>query len=112
MLPSHFIVDEHMTSILKCIDRKLMRVHHILTDFMHGHVLFFSYSIKAFAVLLSSFEEVLWLDTDNTPIMDPEFLFHVPVYIKQHAIFWPDACNFHTVRAAAYDVMGLPRPGM
>ncbi len=81
--------------------------------FVNSYVLlFYSYAIKAFAMLLSSFEEVIWLDTDNSPMIDPEFLFDVPEYLNKHAMFWPDNCNFYTVHAAAYDVMGLPRPGV
>jgi len=48
------------------------------------------YQLKAFASLYSSFEEVLLLDADNVPVVNPKFLFQTPQYRESHAIFWPD----------------------
>jgi hypothetical protein len=33
------------------------------------------YQLKAFAIVLSSFEEVLWLDSDNIPLVNPTLVF-------------------------------------
>ena len=68
------------------------------------------YPVKAFAVLLSSFKEVLFLDSDSFPIENPEVAFHFPQYVKSGALFWPDLCNYFTIRPKAYDVFDLPRP--
>ena len=48
------------------------------------------YEIKAFALLASSFEEILMLDSDCSALRDPEFLFHDPNYLAHGNIFWPD----------------------
>jgi FkbM family methyltransferase len=50
----------------------------------------FGYELKAYSVLHSRFREVLSLDADNVPIVDPTFLFESPEYQETGAIFWPD----------------------
>lgn len=48
------------------------------------------YGVKAFAVLNSSFKEVLWLDADVAPASDPTPLFSESDYSITGARFWPD----------------------
>jgi alpha 1,2-mannosyltransferase len=48
------------------------------------------FAIKPGAILQSSFEHVLWLDSDNIAVRDPEYLFDLPHYTRSTAIFWPD----------------------
>ncbi|WP_316742132.1 hypothetical protein [Pedobacter antarcticus] len=48
------------------------------------------YAIKPFAILNSSFKEVLFLDADNTCISDPTTLFEQPEFKENGAVFWPD----------------------
>lgn len=43
-----------------------------------------------FCLLYSQFEEVIFFDADNVPIVDPTFLFDTPQYKETGAIFWPD----------------------
>jgi hypothetical protein len=45
---------------------------------------------KPFAIIHSRFQEVLWLDADNVPLVEPSFLFAEPAYARTGAIFWPD----------------------
>jgi hypothetical protein len=45
---------------------------------------------KPFAILHSPFREVIWLDADNVPLVDPAFLLDEPEYARTGAIFWPD----------------------
>lgn len=45
---------------------------------------------KPYAIIHSSFEEVLFLDADNFPVKDPSYLFESEAYLKNGAIFWPD----------------------
>jgi Mannosyltransferase putative len=47
--------------------------------------------LKPFAMLHSPFRDVLLLDADNVPLVDPEFLFDTPEYRQYGAILWPDA---------------------
>jgi len=45
---------------------------------------------KPFAIINSKFEEVLFLDGDNVPTKNPEFLFEHKVFKQSGAVFWPD----------------------
>ncbi|GMV96054.1 MAG: hypothetical protein AMXMBFR83_04230 [Phycisphaerae bacterium] len=48
------------------------------------------WELKPYAIMHSRFEEVLYLDADNVPVVDPTFLFETPQYREAGAIFWPD----------------------
>ena len=48
------------------------------------------WELKSYAILHSSFREVLLLDADNVPVVNPDFLFDTPPYRREGAIFWPD----------------------
>lgn len=49
-----------------------------------------SYILKPFAILHSSFREVLFLDADNNCLADPSFLFESEAYLSTGTVFWPD----------------------
>jgi hypothetical protein len=48
------------------------------------------WELKSYAILHSKFQEVLLLDADNVPVVNPEFLFDTPQFRATGAIFWPD----------------------
>ncbi|MDD2244518.1 MAG: hypothetical protein PHR52_11545 [Fermentimonas sp.] len=48
------------------------------------------FAMKPMAILLSDFKEVIYLDADNTSIIDPDILFDLPEYKRHGAMFWPD----------------------
>ena len=48
------------------------------------------WKLKAFAVYAAPFEEVLFLDSDATPALDPQPLFDHPSYQAAGSMFWPD----------------------
>jgi ADP-heptose:LPS heptosyltransferase len=48
------------------------------------------WELKAYALLHCRFREVLLLDADNVPVVNPEFLFDTPQFHDTGAIFWPD----------------------
>jgi alpha 1,2-mannosyltransferase len=48
------------------------------------------YILKPLAIVHSEFEEVLFLDTDNNCVKDPEYLFYSGSYKEYGAVFWPD----------------------
>jgi hypothetical protein len=48
------------------------------------------WELKPYAILYAPFREVLLLDADNVPIVDPTFLLDSPEYQKSGAVFWPD----------------------
>ncbi|PQE16174.1 alpha-12-mannosyltransferase (Mnn2) protein [Rutstroemia sp. NJR-2017a BVV2] len=67
------------------------------------------YQYKIFAVLLSSFEDVLFLDADNFPIVDPtEFIDSQP-YRKTGYVLWSDfwwaTCSPHY-----FSIINRPTP--
>jgi len=49
-----------------------------------------NYQLKTAAVLNARFAEVLLLDSDNIPTIDPESLFESETYKEYGTIFWPD----------------------
>ncbi|GIL63128.1 hypothetical protein Vafri_17254 [Volvox africanus] len=48
------------------------------------------YGVKVEALLLSSFQEVLFLDSDNAVLRDPTYLFESEAYVSTGALLWPD----------------------
>jgi hypothetical protein len=48
------------------------------------------WSLKPYAIIHSAFREVLFLDADNVPVQNPEFLFSTPRFRDTGALFWPD----------------------
>jgi ADP-heptose:LPS heptosyltransferase len=48
------------------------------------------WELKPYAILHSRFREVLLLDADNVPVVNPEFLFGLPEFRGTGAVFWPD----------------------
>ena len=48
------------------------------------------WELKPFAILGCPYEEVLLIDADNVPVMDPTRLFDARPYREAGAAFWPD----------------------
>lgn len=48
------------------------------------------FELKPYAILHSQFREVLFIDADNVPVRNPQYLFELPEYLEYGAIFWPD----------------------
>ncbi len=48
------------------------------------------WEMKGASILHSSFDQVLFLDTDNVPAKDPTFLFDSQPFRETGAIFWKD----------------------
>jgi len=66
-----------------CVDaEQVARLHPV--RFVTG------WPLKAFALQYSGFREVLLLDADNMPLVDPTFLYEEQEYRSSGAIFWPD----------------------
>jgi ADP-heptose:LPS heptosyltransferase len=57
------------------------------------------WELKPYAILQSPFREVMLLDADNVPVVDPKFLFDTPQFQTSGAIFWPDYPAGQTPRA-------------
>ena len=48
------------------------------------------FQLKPLAILYSSFEEVLLIDSDNAPLRNPDSLFESKEYQSTGSLFWPD----------------------
>jgi len=68
---------------VRCVDGYDVRRHHPVR-ILNG------WELKPYAIIHSTFEEVVALDADNVPLVDPAFLFDTPQYARWGAIFWPD----------------------
>ncbi len=81
-------LDEPMRALLaplgvECVDAHAVRLRHP-ARVLNG------WELKPYALLHSPFREVLLLDSDNVPVVNPEFLFDTPQFRAAGAIFWPD----------------------
>lgn len=65
------------------------------------------YQYKVFAVLLSSFAEVLWLDADNFPLRDVGPLFSSAPFRDTGLVTWPDLWQT-SVSPAYYEIAARP----
>ncbi len=68
---------------VRCIDARTTLKKHPLNH-LGG------WECHPYAIMNSSFEEVLFIDADNVCIKDPEYLFSTKEYEQTGAIFWPD----------------------
>lgn len=55
-----------------------------------NNIEFKGYQYKALAILLSSFENILLLDSDNIPVHPPDLLFKLEPFVLKGLIVWPD----------------------
>jgi len=65
------------------------------------------WQLKALSLVANSFAEVILLDGDNVPIVDPTFLLETEEYRKTGAIFWPDYTRLKANRDI-WRVYGVP----
>jgi hypothetical protein len=67
--------------------KKIKNVVKNLVD-RYGHTQ--GWGTKVYAILESEYTENLWLDCDNNPIVNPEFLFNDHEYVQKGSLFWRD----------------------
>jgi hypothetical protein len=67
------------------------------------------WALKPYAMLHSRFRDVLLLDADNVPVVNPEFLFETKPYRSTGAIFWPDYGRLERT-AMIWRSCGMRRP--
>ncbi|HVK57286.1 MAG TPA: glycosyltransferase family 9 protein, partial [Candidatus Kapabacteria bacterium] len=65
------------------------------------------WELKCYSVLYSKFQEVLSLDADNVPIVNPTFLFDTTAFHEKGAIFWPDYGTLAPSRSI-WKICGVP----
>ncbi|KMU79426.1 hypothetical protein CISG_07857 [Coccidioides immitis RMSCC 3703] len=68
-----------------------------------------NYQLKAFAMLFSSFEDIVWIDADCFPLHKPENLLDSEPYTGTGMVTWPDFW-ISTVSPQYYLISQLPVP--
>lgn len=64
------------------------------------------YQLKSMALMLSSFENILLLDSDNIPVKNPDYLFVNEPYKSKGMIVWPDFWRRST-SPLYYEIVGI-----
>ncbi|KAK9862082.1 hypothetical protein WJX84_012147 [Apatococcus fuscideae] len=96
---------------LSCIDASSM-----LQPEHHGQPAPLSgYALKVYALYATRFEEVLLLDCDSMPIINPQDAFDSPEFRKHGSMLWPDLFGKGTERVPGvqpqlYTLFGLQPP--
>lgn len=71
---------------VRCVNAAQMRLEHPIRHLS-------GWELKPYAILHSRFEQALFLDADNVPLVNPVFLFDIPQFKDTGAVFWPDFGN-------------------
>lgn len=85
---------------VRCVDGLEMRQTYPARR-LHG------WELKAYSLLHCTFREVLLLDADNVPVLDPTYLFDEPEYLATGAAFWPDFSRLGRERSI-WKLTGVP----
>lgn len=64
------------------------------------------FQFKMLALLSSRFENVMYLDSDNLPVRNPDAVFESELYKENHMILWPDAWG-RTTNPKYYEIAGI-----
>ena len=69
------------------------------------------YQYKVFAMIFSSFEEVLFLDSDAFPVYDADYLFTKEPFVNNGLVTWPDYWA-SSASPIYYKIAGQPVPSL
>ena len=69
------------------------------------------YQFKPFAMLFSSFEQILFLDADAFPLVDPNVLFTTEPFLSRPMVLWPDFWG-SSVSPLYYEIASRKAPPM
>ncbi|CDR36331.1 CYFA0S01e00584g1_1 [Cyberlindnera fabianii] len=99
---------ELCSRIFPALDAKCILLPHALGEKAMSKFSFKGYQYKALALIVSSFENVLLLDSDNIPVHAPDYLFDNEPFKSAGLITWPDfwrrATSPHYYTIAGIDV--------
>jgi hypothetical protein len=84
---------------VECVDAREL-------EKQHPSRILAGWELKSYACMNSPFEEVMFLDADNTPLTDPASLFEHPEYRRAGAVFWPDY-DCWRLHAGVWRVFGM-----
>jgi hypothetical protein len=59
---------------------------------------------------VTSFQQVLLLDSDNLPVQDPDVLFEIPEFQENGFLIWPDFWHNLWMEPAVYRLLNLSVP--
>lgn len=96
--------DEHLFSLMAPLGVEAVDAYAVRDQ--HPHPRLRGWELKPYAIMHSRFEEVLLLDADNVPVVDPTFLFDIAEYEATGALFWPDYWRMQPDRSF-WQVMGI-----
>ncbi|CUM56305.1 unnamed protein product [Debaryomyces tyrocola] len=64
------------------------------------------YQLKMLAILSSKFENVMYVDSDNFPARNVDYIFESDLYKEKNLILWPDAWG-RTTNPKFYEIAGV-----
>lgn len=107
LIPTEDEYEEDLcTRIFPALDAKCILLSHALGEDAMAKFTFKGYQYKALALIVSSFENVLLLDSDNIPVHAPDYLFDNEPFISSGLITWPDFWRRAT-SPHYYDIAGI-----
>lgn len=74
-------------NILPKLNAKCILSFEILPNFENK---FSGYQYKIISLLISTFEKILFLDSDNIPVSNPDKLFNSEPFLSNNMVTWPD----------------------
>lgn len=80
--------DERWAKLVEPLGVECVDAYEVRKQFPHPRLN--GYEVKPFAIAHCPFREIIFIDADNVPAIDPTFLFETPQYKEHGAIFWPD----------------------
>jgi len=98
-------IEERMRAIMVPYDVEFVDAYQVRE--VHPVRRLAGWELKPFSILHSRFEQVLLLDADNVPVVNPEFLFHTPQFEQTGAVFWPDFGHLNA-SDPIWDICGVP----
>lgn len=93
-------------NVLPNYNAKCIYLPTIVGEDVYEEYQFKGYQYKSLALSLSSFENVLLLDADNTALIDPEVVFESEPFTSNGLLLWPDFWK-RTTHPSFYDIIGV-----
>ena len=94
--------------VLPAMNAKCIVLSEIIDAIPHS-VNIVQYQLKIFAMIFSTFEEILLLDADSFPLQDPEVVFKSELFQETGMITWPDFWH-STASQIYYTISSQTRP--
>ena len=99
------------TVILPSLNARCVIFEDILDAVPRTSVQVGHFQYKALALLFSSFDEVLFVDSDSFPVQNPETLFTTEPFLSHKMIVWPDFW-INSASSIYYDISSQEVPPM